>query len=209
MTSLPQRRTHVGTSPAPASEHTTQPWRIHHLTPDFRLEDVWELPTPGGHDDFPRLVELIQSDGDDRKLPSPPRLLFAIRWRLGGLLGLDREETGLGARVVSLRDRLPSDLRDLPRPPDHPSLPFRTVYLTDTELVAEIANRTVHGLMHVGWVEDGAGGYRGQMAVLNKPNGLLGAGYMALIKPFRYLVVYPSLLRSIACGWERQGGGAR
>ena len=29
--------------------------------------------------------------------------------------------------------------------------------------------------MHIGWVPDGAGGYRGQMAVLVKPNGLLGA----------------------------------
>lgn len=28
--------------------------------------------------------------------------------------------------------------------------------------------------MHVGWVPDGSGGYRGQMAVLVEPNGLLG-----------------------------------
>jgi hypothetical protein len=40
----------------PNTAHTSRPWRIHELTPDFRLEDVWALPTPGGPDDFPRLV---------------------------------------------------------------------------------------------------------------------------------------------------------
>jgi hypothetical protein len=34
-------------------------WRIHALTRDFRLEDVWALPTPGGPDDFPRPVQGI------------------------------------------------------------------------------------------------------------------------------------------------------
>jgi hypothetical protein len=41
----------------PKSAHTSRPWRIHELTPEFRLEDVWALPTPGGPDDFPRLVQ--------------------------------------------------------------------------------------------------------------------------------------------------------
>ena len=43
----------------PDTAHTSRPWRIHALTPDFRLEDVWALPTPGGPDDFPRLLEVI------------------------------------------------------------------------------------------------------------------------------------------------------
>ena len=30
----------------PATAHTSRPWRIHELTPDFQLEDVWALPTP-------------------------------------------------------------------------------------------------------------------------------------------------------------------
>jgi hypothetical protein len=65
-----------------------------------------------------------------------------------------------------------------------------------------MANRTVHSVMHVGWVPDGTGGYRGQMAVLVKPNGLLGAAYMAAIKPFRHLIVYPALLRGIERDWR-------
>ena len=29
----------------PATAHSAQPWRIHELAFDFRVEDVWELPT--------------------------------------------------------------------------------------------------------------------------------------------------------------------
>jgi hypothetical protein len=45
----------------PNSVHTSRPWRIHELTRDFRLEDVWELPGVGGPDDFPLLVQQIAS----------------------------------------------------------------------------------------------------------------------------------------------------
>jgi hypothetical protein len=55
--------------------------------------------------------------------------------------------------------------------------------------------------VHLGWVPDGTGGYRGQIAVLVKPNGIFGTVYMAVIKPFRYLIVYPALMREIGRGW--------
>ena len=54
--------------------------------------------------------------------------------------------------------------------------PFTPLYVTDDEFALEIANQTVHGVMHVGWVPDGTGGHRGQMAVLVRPNGVLGVG---------------------------------
>ncbi|NUU20258.1 MAG: DUF2867 domain-containing protein, partial [Streptomycetaceae bacterium] len=78
-----------------------------------------------------------------------------------------------------------------------------TLYQLDNEWAAEMANRTVHGVMHLGWVrDDETGGYRGQMAVLVKPNGRPGAAYMAAIKPFRHVLVYPALMRSIEHGWQ-------
>jgi hypothetical protein len=46
------------------------------------------------------------------------------------------------------------------------------------------------------------------MAVLLKPNGLFGAAYMAAIKPFRYVIVYPALMRQIGREW-RAGAGNR
>jgi hypothetical protein len=184
------------------SVHASEPWRIHEIAPDFRVEDVWALPTPGGPDDFPRLVRLF-ARGDTLDNPSrAARTLFRIRWKLGELLGWDRPDSGVGSRVPTLRDRLPADLRDGPAGPDFDTLPFRSLYLTDDEWAAEMANRTVHGVLHLGWVADRAGGYRGQMAVLVKPNGLFGTAYMAAIAPFRHLVVYPPLLRGIGEDWR-------
>jgi hypothetical protein len=188
----------------PDSAHTSRPWRIHEIAGDFRLEDVWALPTPGGPDDFPRLVRQATSLDPSRSASGAVRALFAIRWKIGGVLGWDRPEAGLGSRVPTLRERLPGDLRDAPTR-DFDALPFTPLYLTDDEFAAEIANRTMHGVMHLGWVQDGADGYRGQMAVLVKPNGLTGKAYMAAIAPFRHLIVYPPMLREIGRRWTRAG----
>lgn len=191
----------------PNTEHTSRPWRIHEIAPDFRVEDVWALPTPGGPDDLERLARQFAGGEGDAPISSPiPRLLFAIRWKLGKLLGWDKPDAGIGTRVRTLRDRLPADLREGPRGPDFQAAPFTSVYLTHDEWVAEMANRTVHSAMHIGWVPDGSGGYRGQMTVLVKPNGPLGALYMAGIKPFRYLGLYQALLRQIGREWQ---AGAR
>lgn len=184
------------------SEHTSRPWRIHELTRDFRLEDVWALPARGGEGDFPRVVRAFAA-GDTAASPSrAARILFSIRWKLGELLGWDAAEWGVGSRVPTLRDRLPADLREAPAGPGFARLPFRSLYLLDDEWAAEIANKTVHGVLHVGWAADGRGGYRGQMAVLVKPNGLFGNAYMAAIRPFRHLIVYPALMRQIEREWR-------
>jgi hypothetical protein len=188
----------------PDTAHTSRPWRIHELTGDFRVEDVWALPTPGGPDDLPRLVEWLASRDDPARASAcrAVRALWTIRWQAGALLGWDGPDAGLGSRVPTLRDRIPADLRGAPSGPDFRALPFTSLYLLHDEWAAEIANRTVHGVMHIGWVPDGAGDYRGQLAVLVKPNGLLGAGYLAAIRPFRHLVVYPQLTREVGRAWR-------
>ncbi|MFG2863430.1 DUF2867 domain-containing protein [Streptomyces sioyaensis] len=190
----------------PRTAHTSRPWRIHEIAADFHVEDVWALPTPGGPDDLARLVrQFAKSDGAPVSSPVP-RMLFAVRWKLGALLGWDKSDTGLGARVRTLRDRLPADLREGPPGPDLPGSVFTSLYQTHDEWASEIANRTMHAVRHIGWVPDGAGGYRGQMAVLVKPNGPLGAFYMAGIKPFRHLGVYPALIRGIGREWQAGPG---
>ncbi len=133
------------------------------------------------------------------------RTLWAIRWKVGELLGWDRPAAGLGSRVPTLRDRFPADLRDAPSGPDFDALPFTSLYLLDDEWAAEIANRTMHGVMHIGLVPDQTGGYRAQMAVLVKPNGLFGSAYMAAIRPFRHLIVYPAMMRQIEREWRARG----
>jgi Protein of unknown function (DUF2867) len=199
----------------PKTAHTSRPWRVHELTADFNLEDVWELPTPGGPDDLARLVEQFTSRHEGGELPLALRMLFAVRWKLGQLFGWDEPGSGVGQRVPSLRERLPSDLLEAARGPDLRAVPgresaigppiFTSVYQTHDEWAAELSNKTVHGVLHVGWVPDDTGcGYHGQLAVLVKPNGRFGTAYMAAIKPFRYAIVYPLLLRSIGRRWRMQ-----
>lgn len=209
-TASPQHRSHDATSVEggarlPDRAHTSHPWRVHEITPDFRLEDVWALPVSGERSDFHELVEGIAA-GDPAQVSWPARALWTIRGKLGELLGWDRAETGLEERVPTLRQRLPEALLDAPGP-DFDTLPFTSLYLTDDEFAAELANRTMHGVMHLGWVADGTGRYRGQMAVLVKPNGLLGAIYMGAIRPFRHLIVYPAMMRRIQRDWTRRQRG--
>ncbi|MFB9908998.1 DUF2867 domain-containing protein [Allokutzneria oryzae] len=187
----------------PRTAHTSRPWRIHEIANDFRVEDVWALPTPGGPDDLPRLVAMMTSGGDPSSTWSrPARALWALRWKLGALFGWDEENRRVGSRVPTLRERLPEDLAGAPPGPDVPKLGFTSLYQLEDEWAAEMANSTVHAVMHIGWVPDGAGGHRGQMAVLVKPNGLFGKAYMAAIAPFRHLIVYPTFIPSIGRKWR-------
>jgi hypothetical protein len=187
----------------PPTAHSSQPWRIHEITSDFRLEDVWRLPVEGGWGDFEQLVAVLTSFDPGRRLPAAARTLLNIRLKLGALFGWDRSEDGVGARVATLRDRLAADLRDGPAGPDGGAGPFTSLYMTENEWAAEAANRTMHGVLHLGWVADDAVGFRAQLAVLVKPNGLLGELYMAAIRPFRHLVVYPAIMREIDETWRR------
>jgi hypothetical protein len=194
------------TTRLPSTAHTSRPWRIHELTADFQLEDVWALPTPGGPDDFPRLVQAMASGDPSQGSSRVVRALFALRWKVGELFGWDGPDAGLHSRVPTLSARLPVDLRAAPSGPDFGALPFTSLYLLEDEFAAEIANRTMHGVMHLSWVPNPTGGYRGQMAVLVKPNGVLGTGYMAAIKPFRRLIVYPPMIRQIGRVWRTRPG---
>jgi hypothetical protein len=192
----------MSSSRLPDSAHASRPWRIHELTRDFHLEDVWALPTPGEEGDFHLLIEGFAAGDPAQGGSRLSRVLWSIRWKLGELFGWDEEDEGLGARVPTLRDRLPEDLRAAPPGPAFDELPFRSLYLLEDEWAAEIANKTVHGVMHVGWVPAEGGGYRGQMAVLVKPNGRFGKAYMAAIRPFRHLIVYPAAMRQIERGFR-------
>jgi hypothetical protein len=171
----------------PNSAHTARPWRIHEIAHDFRLEDVWALPATGRREDFPRLVRLIATRDPAKSSSRVASALWAIRWKLGEWFGW---EDGVSA---SIRDRLPADLREAPGP-EFDGLPFSPLFELDDEFAAEISNKTMHGIIHLGWVPAGEG-YRGQMAVLVKPSGRFGQAYMAAIRPFRHLIVYPAMLR--------------
>jgi hypothetical protein len=200
----------------PNATHESSPWRIHEIVPDFRLEDVWALPVHGGAEEFQALLDLtVAADPADAE-SLPTRFLWDLRDRLGSWFGLGRISAPIDSDVngaagkpaipgedgTSLADRLPADLRSTAADLRFDSLPFSSLYRTDVEFAAEISNQTMHGVMHLTWVDQGEGGYQGQMAVYVKPRGLFGKGYMALIKPFRYWIVYPALMRQTERMWK-------
>jgi hypothetical protein len=198
----------------PNAAHESRPWRIREITSDFILEDVWALPAYGNAEDFEALLEYMAASDPAEAESLPTRFLWNLRDRLGSWFGLGRvsapagddeaELTIPGTSEASLAERLPDDLRDTVADVDFGSLPFVPLYRTETEFAAEVSNRTVHGVMHLAWADQGDGRYQAQMAVYVIPHGALGKAYMALIKPFRYWIVYPALMRQI----ERQWGGS-
>ncbi len=129
----------------PKAAHTAQSWRIHEFTRDFRIEDVWAFHAPdAGPDDFPVMLQALKTAYDTRKAPAPVRFLFAVRWKLGALLGWDTPQADLGGRVPSLRDRLPTDLARTALDAAPCTDPFSEVYQLDHEAARELGNRTVH-----------------------------------------------------------------
>lgn len=190
----------------PYTEHTGRPWRIHEITPDFRVEDVWAFRTPGaGPDDFPAMLAALQAAGGPEGAPPLARFLFAVRSKLAALFGWDAPQHGVGGRVRSLRERLPPDLRQAPPDPDLDGIPFANLYQLGDEFAQELVIKTLHTVCHLGWVPTAGGDYELRMAALVKPHGLFGHLYMAAIKPFRYLIVYPAMTRQWERAWRDHG----
>ncbi len=186
----------------PTTEFTRRPWRIHEIAPDFDVEDVWQVPVTLTPETFPMAVATL-TEGNPSESPSLAyRFLFAVRWGIGRLFGWDRAGRGTDGRVESLAGRLPADLRSQPGPPAGRSSPFTPLFLTENEYAAELANATCHALLHLGLTQEDSA-YTAQMTVLVRPSGILGRFYMALIKPFRYTVIYPQLMRMFAQRWSK------
>ena len=194
----------------PNAAHESRPWRIREIARDFTLEDVWALPVHGGADDFQTLLEIMLSLDPTSTASLPTRVLLRVRLQLGRWFGWDdaAEEPPIpGTSEFSLTNRLPHDLRNTAADLQFAHPPFAPLFRTDVEFAAEASNQTVHGVIHLAWVEQDEGRYQGQMAIYVKPRGALGKGYMALIKPFRHWVVYPALMRQIARAWTARVTG--
>ena len=202
----------------PNAAHESGPWRIGGVVSDFVLEDVWALPVHGHTDDFQRLVDLMVRSDPAGIMSFPARVLWGARDLLGRWFGLGEISADdvyrptlpiPGTGDTSLVSRLPEDLCGTATDLVFGSLPFAPLYRTEDEFAAELSNQTVHAVMHLAWVDDGQGRFQGQMAVYVKPRGHLGHTYMALIKPFRHLIVYPAFMRQLERAWNArapQGG---
>jgi hypothetical protein len=202
----------------PNAEHERRPWRIHELVRDFTLEDVWALPMQGGPDDFQDLLDLTRTFDPSHAESAPTRFLWNLRDQLGVWFGIgevsapvDADQPGElaipGTGETSLRGRVPADLRGSEAGYAFAALPFVPLYRTDREAAAEVSNATIHGVAHLSWVDLGGDRFEGRMAVYVKTRGVFGKAYMAAIKPFRYWIVYPALMRQMERAWATRPRG--
>lgn len=195
----------------PNAVHEAHPWVIGQIAPDFHLLDVWALPAEGGPDDFANLLEIFDRFDPTTAGPALVRALFRVRLKVGALLGWDdatKERSIPGSSGTSLSARVPAALRGSADDPTLGGLSsaasIHRLYRTDRESAVEVANDTVHGVLHLSWVEQSHGRYRGHLAIYVKARGVLGRMYMLLIQPFRHVIVYPALMREIGRAWEQR-----
>ena len=181
------------------------PLFVHTFLAGVPLHDVWvtDLPRPRAGI---TLDEFLRVAGGHLFTPSAVvRTLLNIRFFLGGLFGWDRT-TPKTTTTETFADRLtPADRARSLAPAGLRDGHFRVVYRFENEHLMELINRTAHAAALSALVET-ASSYRFYFAVYVRSVGRLTPLYMALIDPFRKLVVYPSLLRSVCTRWKETVG---
>jgi hypothetical protein len=174
--------------------------RCHSLLADVSLHDAWATWLAGGGNE--RTMRDVQAAG---VLRAPPNLavrgLFALRRALGRALGWERERPRAAAESYVYRLTDADRARSL-TPPGTREGGFRTLYVFPHEALFELRNATVHAFLATALIPR-AGGYRLYVGIYVKPVGLITPVYMALIDPFRRVVVYPALLRDAQAAWAR------
>jgi hypothetical protein len=132
------------------------------------------------------------------------RALLNIRFFAGRLLGWDREPSATAWETFTTR-LTPADCsKSLALAGTREGL-FRVVYHFENEQLLELINRTAHAAALSALVET-ANAYRFYFGVYVQNVGRFTPVYMALVDPFRKLIVYPSLLRSVRASWNQAFG---
>ena len=176
------------------------PLRVHDFLAGVPLHDVWAVDLPRVRPGI-TLDEFLRAAGARPFTPSPVvRALLNIRLFVGRRLGWDREPDATGKTFAA---RLTTaDLSKSLVPAGTREGPFRMVYRFENEQLLELINRTAHAAALSALVET-ASAYRFYFGVYVRRVGRLTPVYMALIDPFRKLIVYPSLLRSVRTTWNQ------
>jgi hypothetical protein len=217
-----------------AKEFQRLPLRVHAFMTGVPLHDAWAVDLPRSRDGI-SLADFLRATNGQMFGALPPivRTLLRLRFFVGRLFHWDDATTSTGRRqtLVDQRNTLPGQSKT-PADPSHtltdPSLTFadrltpadrerslaqpgtrdgafRVVYRFEDEQLVELVNRTAHAAAVSALVET-ATSYRFYFAVYVRGAGKLTPLYMALIDPFRKLLVYPSLLRGVRATWDRTVG---
>jgi hypothetical protein len=137
--------------------------------------------------------------------PSPlVRALLNIRLFVGRLGGWDREPAATAWETFATRMTTADRSRSLASAGTREGL-FRVVYRFENEQLFELINGTAHAAAMSSLVET-ANAYHFYFGVYVRSVNRFTPIYMALIDPFRKLVVYPSLRRTVRAKWNKTFG---
>jgi uncharacterized protein DUF2867 len=194
------------------------PLRVHGFLAGVPLHDVWAIDLPRTRsgitlDEFSRTAsaclqvgcDCCESDsgGKGHLLTRSPvvRALLHIRFFVGRLLGWDREPAATAWETFTTRLTTADRSKSLVAAGTRDGL-FHVVYRFENEQLLELINRTAHAAALSALVET-ENAYRFYFGVYVRNVGRFTPVYMALIGPFRKLIVYPSLLRSVRASWNQ------
>jgi hypothetical protein len=181
------------------------PLRVHRFLAGVPLHDVWAVDLPSPRAGI-TLDEFLRAANERLFTPTPVvQRLLDLRLLIGRLFGWDSPRPSTPA-APTFADRLSDADRARSLTPagvrEGPNGLFRVVYRFENEKLVELINRTVHAAALSALVET-ANSYRFYFAVYVRSVGRLTPFYMAAIDPFRKLIIYPSLLRSVRSNWDR------
>ncbi len=182
------------------------PLRVHAFLAGVPLHDVWAVDLPRTRSGI-TLDEFLRTASARLFALSPvARALLNIRLFVGRLLGWDREPSATAWETFTTRLTTADRSKSLAAAGAREGL-FRVVYRFENEQLLELINRTAHAAALSALVET-AYDYRFYFGVYVRSVGRFTPVYMALIDPFRKLVVYPSLLRTVRATWNQTFGTA-
>jgi hypothetical protein len=180
------------------------PLRVHDFLAGVPLHDVWVVDLPRTRSGI-TLDEFLRTASTCLLTPSPVvRTLLNIRLFVGRVLGWDREPASTTWETFTTRLTTADRSKSRALAGTHEGL-FRVVYRFENEQLLEVINRTAHAAALSALVET-ANTYRFYFGVYVRSVSRFTPIYMALIDPFRKLVVYPSLLRTIRAKWNKTFG---
>ena len=192
------------------------PLRVHTFLAGVPLHDVWFIDLPRWRagvtlDEFLRTADNCTLDAcgcsksSSLFTPSPiVRILLDIRFFVGRFFGWDREPAGTACNTFTTRLTDTDHSRSLVAAGTRDGF-FRVIYRFENEQLVELINRTAHAAALSTLVET-ASAYRFYLGVYVRSVSRFTPFYMALIDPFRKLIVYPSLLRSVRARWNQAFG---
>lgn len=185
-------------------EYEALPLRVHDFLADVPLHDVWAVDLPRVRSRI-TLDAFLRAAGGRLFAPTPVvRGLLRVRLFLGRLFRWDAAPSKAVSATFAERLTAADRASSLVAAGECVG-PFDAVYRFENEQLGEVLNKTVHAAALTALVET-ASSYRFYFAVYVQNVGRLTPLYMALIDPFRKLIVYPSLLRSVRATWNETFG---